>query len=91
MKNLFRLLAEVSDLLHNVSIDTAFMVIPATASSVAGGELRYPPRVRVEESIRLHRTSTDSRRFAIIPTRKMFVMCVSFDEREMGDGFGRFV
>lgn len=83
MESLSRLLAEVSDMLDNVSTNTAFVRAFAIPSGGTGGQLLYPSQYTVEEYIRLHIPEFDARRFVILPTGDAFTMRAGLEDREM--------
>lgn len=83
--NWFRLLANVSHLLDEVSTDTTSIRTTATPSYGTAGELRFQPPYSVEEYIHLHLPRTDARRFAIKPTCETFVTRAVLEDRETGD------
>lgn len=82
MENWLPVLHDVSDLLDDLSTDTAFMTSPAILSGGTGGELPYPPPLSVEEYIVFHLPKIDAGRFAIMRTGEAFAMCAGFEERE---------
>lgn len=81
MENSFSPRAYVSNLLNNLSTDTAAMGTPVTQWGATGDRLRYLPSYILEEYIRLPVPKIDARQLAIVPTCEVSAMLDGFDER----------
>lgn len=80
MERLFRRLADVSHLLHDVPTDTASLSTPRTTSGGTGDELRYPLPYSMKEYTRLHVPKIDSRRFGIMQTEEALTRRAGYEE-----------
>lgn len=80
IQDVFQLLCDVSELLKDVSKDTALMDTPGTSLGGTGRELRYQPPSSIEEYVLLHAIKNDASRFAL---KKAFTMSAGYQEQDM--------
>lgn len=75
--------AGLSDLLNNVSRDTAFLDTAVLPFSVSDEELWYPSMYIVKEYVRFHVPKIDARRLTIVLTEEVFVRHASIEKQEV--------